>query len=747
MPQPRPQLALTDISGARRAPAPGADDRLVDLAISGMTCASCVGRVERALSALDGVSASVNLATQQARVTAGPHVSDQNLIDSVAATGYGARLVTDTAQRSDEVPLVLRLAICVVLGVPVIAMSMVPAFQIGGWEWFALILATPIVVWGAWPFHASAAINARHLASTMDTLVSIGVIAAYAWSVVSVLRGQGHLYLEVATAVTIFLLTGRTLEAGARTRSGAALRALAELGVHDVTVLRRGSSAETTIDIRDLVPGDLFVVRPGEKIATDGTVVDGESEIDQSMLTGEPEPVGVQAGDPVTGATVNGSGRLVVRAEQVGDATRLAQITRLVQDAQTGKAPVQRTADQVSAVFVPLVLILAALTLAAWLVGGGDPAQAFTAAVAVLIIACPCALGLATPVALLAGTARGAERGILVRGPQVLETARRLDTIVFDKTGTLTHGRFDVAEVFAPSRSSAGEALELAAAVQAAGQHPLGAGIVAAARASSESGEPAPVSDFRSEPGMGVRGTVTASDGDTRKVRVGRPGWVALPDAAEPALTGELQTAVETAEMHGLTAVAVGWDGDVHAVIALQDMVRPDATNAVLQLRALGLRPMMLTGDNRGTAIAVAQQAGIAPDDVIAGVTPEQKLDTIRRLQQEGHRVAMVGDGVNDAAALAAADLGIAVGTGTDAALAAAGLTLMRSQLTAVPEAIQLSRRTLRIIRQNLVWAFGYNIAALPLAAAGLLNPMIAGGAMALSSLFVVLNSLRLRTT
>jgi len=754
-----------------------ADTRLVELKIGGMTCASCATRVERKLNRVDGVSATVNLVTELAQVTAPTTVSDADLVAVVEATGYTAALpepATGTPAIDadpDAGPadaLRPRLIVAVLLSVPVLLMSMLPALQFRGWQWLALLLATPVVTWSAWPFHRAAAINARHGAATMDTLVSIGVIAAYTWSLwalllggagelgmrmtVSLLPATAHtgdtpeLYLEIASTVTTFLLTGRYLEARARRSSGAALRALLDLSAKQVAVLRNSTGStdgtgstgtEVQVPIEQLRVGDLFVVRPGEQIGTDGEVLTGESDVDESMLTGEPLPVPVGPGSPVTGSCLNGSGRLVVRATRVGGATRLAQITRLVQDAQSGKAPVQRLADQVSAIFVPTVLVLSALTLAGWLLATGDPERAFTAAVAVLIIACPCALGLATPTALLVGTGRGAQLGILIRGPEVLERARRIDVVLLDKTGTLTHGRMSLAEVVTTDgqESTDGEdgegVLRLAAALENAGEHPIGRAIAAAGPI------PLPlVTSFRSVHGLGVEGDVEGT-----RVRVGRPSW-ALPGRTLPP---KLATAIEQAEAGGRTAVLVCWNDRAHGVLTLSDTLKPGAGPAVAQLRALGLRPILLTGDNARAAGAVAAAVGIEPADVIAGVLPEGKVDAVLRLQREGRRVAMVGDGVNDAAALAAADLGLAVGTGTDVAIAAGDVTLLRGEIGSVPQAVRLSRATLRTIRQNLGWAFGYNLAALPLAASGLLNPLIAGLAMAFSSVAVVSNSLRLR--
>ena len=749
--------------------------RRVELAIGGMTCASCATRVERKLNRMDGVSATVNLVTERAQVSAGPGVSDAELIRTVEATGYTAtRPDPSRYPAPEDLPtdvLRPRLVVAVGLSIPVLLVSMLPAAQFRGWQWVALVLTTPVVTWAAAPFHRAAAVNARHAAATMDTLVSLGVAVAYFWSLWALLFGGAgelglrmtvsllpataetgavpELYLEIAAVVTTFLLAGRYLEARARRDSGAALRALLDLGAKQVAVLR--DNLETRIPIEDLQVGDRFVVRPAEKIATDGEVVEGESDVDESMLTGEPLPVPVGPGSPVTGSGLNGSGRIVVRATRVGGDTRLAQITRLVQDAQSGKAPVQRLADQVSAVFVPVVLALAMLTLAVWLLATGDPERAVTAAVAVLIIACPCALGLATPTALLVGTGRGAQLGILIRGPVVLESARRIDVVVLDKTGTLTEGRMSLVDVVPAPGEDRDRVLRLAAAVEAAGEHPLGQAIAAA----GPSNLPA-VQGFRSVHGLGVIGEI-----EGERITVGRVGWAGVPAGRThrpesapqgpvvtrvlPVGTATLATAVDRAEAAGQTAVLVSVDDRPIGVLALADTLKASARPAITELRALGLRPVMLTGDNPRAAAAIAAEVGIDAADVIAGVLPEGKLDAVTRLQREGHRVAMVGDGVNDAAALAAADLGMAIGTGTDAAIEAGDITLVRGDVRSVPQAIRLSRSTLWTIRQNLGWAFGYNLAALPLAAFGLLNPLIAGLAMALSSVAVVSNSLRLR--
>jgi Cu+-exporting ATPase len=724
------------------APARQGAARDVELRIGGMTCAACAARVGKRLSRLDGVEAHVNLVTETAHVRAPASVSDDDLVRRVVETGYTARLVerrdpgagdpADGADDGEGSGYGPRLVVSAALGVPVVLVSMVPALRFEGWEPVVLALATPVATWGAWPFHRRALAGARHGTSSMDTLVSIGIVAAYVWSLVAIAAGAGMPYLEVAAAVTVFLLLGRHLEARARRRSGDAVRALLHLGAKDVAVLRGGT--ETRIPVTELHVGDRFVVRPGEKIATDGRVEEGESSVDASMLTGEPVPVDVGPGDAVTGATVNSHGRLVVTATRVGEQTQLARIARLVREAQSGRAPVQRLADRVSAVFVPVVLALAAVTTVAWLVAAGSPSRAFTAGVAVLIIACPCALGLATPTALLVGTGRGAQLGILIRGPQVLESARRVEVVVLDKTGTVTEGRMALAEVVPAPGEDADDVLRTAGAVEAASEHPVARAVVEGVRARPELGAPPAVTAFRSRHGLGVEGTV-----DGREVRVGRRTW--LDGEVNPLL----QAAVEHAEAAGRTVVLVAWDGTVRGALAVADTVRPTSAAAIARLTALGLRPVLLTGDNARAAAAVAAQVGIEPGDVVAGVLPEGKVDAVRRLQRSGRRVAMVGDGVNDAAALAAADLGLALGSGTDAAIEAADLTLVRGDLHAAADAVELSRATLRTIRQNLGWAFGYNVAALPLAAAGVASPVIAGAAMAFSSVAVVLNSLRLR--
>src|SRR4051794_26677880 len=710
---------------------------VIELAIGGMTCAACASRVEKKLNRLDGVSATVNYATEKARVSYPEGVTPADLIATVEKTGYTAAVpaaVPPEATTAD--PLWTRLWVSVALAVPVVAVSMVPALQFTNWQWLALTLTAPVVVYGGWPFHPAAATHLRHGASTLDTLGAGGTLAALGWSLWALLfgtagepgmrhpfsltaggDGASSLYLETAAGVTVFLLAGRYFEARSRRRAGAALRALLELGARDVAVLQGGT--EIRVPVGRLAVGDRFVVRPGEKIATDGVVDEGSSAVDASLVTGESVPVEVGPGAVVVGGTVNAGGRLTVRATRVGADTQLAQMARLVEDAQNGKAAVQRLADRVSGVFVPIVVALAIGTLGFWLGAGAGPTAAFTAAVAVLIIACPCALGLATPTALLVGTGRGAQLGILIKGPEVLESTRRVDTVVLDKTGTVTTGRMTLVDVVAGPEHDRAEILRIAAAVEAASEHPVARAIVAAAP------EVPAVDAFGNLAGVGVSGVV-----DGRTVQVGRSTLFADVPFAAPDRG---------------TAVFVGWDGRAHGMLVVADTVKPTSRQAVRDLRALGLRPILLTGDNEAVARAVAAEVGIAAADVIAGVLPAGKVDVVKRLQADGRVVAMVGDGVNDAAALAGADLGIAMGTGSDVAIEASDLTLMRGDPLAAVDAIRLSRRTLRIIRSNLFWAFAYNVAAIPLAAAGLLNPMIAGAAMALSSVFVVTNSLRLR--
>ncbi|MEV3849312.1 heavy metal translocating P-type ATPase [Streptomyces microflavus] len=809
-------MASTAAAGTPAANATGAE-----LMIGGMTCASCAARVEKKLNRMDGVTATVNYATEKARVTFAAGLELADLVATVEKTGYTARPIApsernperkpegkpegkpggkptpeqgpapeqgpgqrprpepgpeyrqEPEQANDPAPtpadvsaaaaeaeqaaslaaLRQRLIVSAVLSVPVVLLAMVPALQFDNWQWLSLTLAAPVVVWGGLPFHRATWTNLRHGAATMDTLVSMGTLAAFGWSLWALFLGDAGMpgmrhgfdltvsradasstiYLEVAAGVITFILLGRYLEARAKRKSGAALRALMHLGAKDVTVLRSGTEVRVRAD--RLVVGDRFVVRPGEKIATDGTVVEGSSAVDASMLTGESVPVEVATGDSVTGATINAGGRLVIEATRIGSDTQLARMARLVEDAQNGKAAAQRLADRISAVFVPIVIALALGTLGFWLGSGAGPTAAFTAAVAVLIIACPCALGLATPTALMVGTGRGAQLGILIKGPEVLETTRRVDTIVLDKTGTVTTGKMTLLAVHTSDGTDENDVLRLAGALEHSSEHPI-AQAVAAGAVARLGGAPLPTpEDFANIPGLGVQGVV---DGHT--VLVGRPRLLA--DAGID-LPPELAAALAESQEQGRTAVAVAWDGEAHGVLGVADAVKDGSAAAVAQLRALGLRPVLLTGDNRAVADAVAREVGI--DEVYAEVMPEGKVGVVKRLQAEGRSVAMVGDGVNDAAALATADLGLAMGTGTDAAIEASDLTLVRGDLKVTADAIRLSRRTLSTIRGNLVWAFGYNVAALPLAASGLLNPMIAGAAMAFSSVFVVTNSLRLR--
>lgn len=729
----------------------------IELSIGGMTCAACAARIEKKLNRMAGVSATVNFATEKARVTYPSTVAPEELVATIEAAGYSATLPKtrgpDPADHDPLVALRRRLVVAVALTVPVVGISMVPALQFPYWQWLLLLLATPVVTWGAWPFHKAAWTNLRHGTATMDTLISLGVLAAFGWSLYALFfggagepgmtmeftllpsreSGAKDVYLEVAAAVTMFILAGRYIEARAKRRSGAALRALLELGAKEVAVLRDG--VETTIPVDQLAVGDEFVVRPGEKIATDGVVVRGTSAVDAALLTGESMPVEVGPGDTVVGATVNVGGRLVVRATRVGAETHLAQMARLVEEAQHGKAAVQRLADRISAVFVPVVVVLSIVTLVVWLARGASAEAAFTAAVAVLIIACPCSLGLATPTALMVGTGRGAQLGILIKGPEMLESTRRVDTVVLDKTGTITSGRMSLVEVVPAAGESAEELLRLAGAVEEGSEHPIGRAIATGAR-ERIGGLLPEVQDFKNTEGWGVAGRV-----DGRTVTVGRRDW--LPVSGP--IPADLAEAADAAERQGRTPVWVAWEGRPRGVVVVADTVKPTSAAAIAHLRKLGMRPVLLTGDNARAAAAVAAQVGIPAEDVIADVRPADKVAVIRRLQGEGRVVAMVGDGVNDAAALAQADLGLAMGTGTDVAIEASDLTLVRGDLRAAVDAIRLSRATLRTIKGNLFWAFAYNVAAIPLAAVGLLSPLIAGAAMAFSSVFVVTNSLRLR--
>ncbi|WP_239404911.1 cation-translocating P-type ATPase [Frankia sp. Cj3] len=747
----------------------------IDLSIGGMTCASCAARIEKRLNKIDGVTAAVNYATERARVVYPGRLTTAALIAEVEKAGYRASVPqpetrrparpgntaaraageTGAAAEMDQTgPLRARLVSCTALSLPVLLLAMVPALQFDNWQWLSLALAAPVVLGGGLPFHHAAWRNLRHGAVTMDTLISTGTLAAFGWSLYALFLGHAgdrgmtmrftllatrdsaanSIYLEAAAVVTTFILAGRYFEARAKRRAGAALRSLLELGAKDVAVLRDGR--EQRVPVERLAVGDRFVVRPGEKIATDGVVEEGASAVDASMLTGESVPVDVTVGDAVTGATLNASGRLLVRATRVGADTRLAQMAKLVVDAQSGKAAVQRLADRVCAVFVPFVIILAVATLTVWLALGAGVATAFTAAVAVLIVACPCALGLATPTALLVGSGRGAQLGILIKGPEVLESTRRIDTVVLDKTGTVTTGRMNLVDLVLAPGTDPDEVLRLVGAVEDASGHPIGQAIARAARERlGDLPAMADVADFTALGGLGVRAVVAG-----HTVVAGRRGLLAEESLRVP---DELQLAARAAEEAGRTPVFAGWDGAARAVLVVADTVKPTSADAVRGLRALGLTPVLLTGDNTRAARAVAGQVGI--DEVIAEVLPTDKADVVSRLRAQGRVVAMVGDGANDAAALACADLGLAMGTGTDAAIEAGDLTLVRGDLRAAVDAIRLARRTLAIIKGNLFWAFAYNIAALPLAAAGLLNPLIAGAAMALSSLFVVSNSLRLR--
>ncbi|GAA2832296.1 Cu+-exporting ATPase [Leucobacter komagatae] len=736
----------------------------VELEIGGMTCASCANRIEKKLNKLDGVVATVNYATEKAKVTVPEGYDPALLIAEVEKTGYtavmpepkGAKKDTKSGDGNDAEDAELtslrhRLIGSIVLTVPVIAMAMIPALQFTYWQWASLALAAPVIVWAAWPFHKAAWVNLKHGAATMDTLISMGTSAAFLWSLYALFfgtagvpgmthpfeftlapsDGAANIYLEVGAGVTMFILAGRYFEKRSKKQAGAALRALLELGAKEVAVLRGG--VETKIPVEDLRVGDEFVVRPGEKIATDGTVVSGTSAVDASMLTGEAIPVEVAEGDTVTGATTNVGGRLVVRTTRIGSDTQLAQMAQLVEDAQTGKAEVQRLADRISGVFVPIVIVVAAVTLGGWLGAGFPVSAAFTAAVAVLVIACPCALGLATPTALLVGTGRGAQMGVLIKGPEVLESTRKVDTVVLDKTGTVTTGKMTLVDVVTEPGSDRAELLRLAGALEDASEHPIAQAI--AKGATQEVGTLPVVEGFANIEGKGVQGVV-----DGHAVLVGRDSLLAEWSLQ---LSGELAATKARAEGEGKTVVAVGWDGKARGILVVADTVKDTSVEAIRQLKALGLSPVLLTGDNEAVARHIAAEVGI--DEVIAEVLPQDKVDVVQRLQAEGKVVAMIGDGVNDAPALAQADLGLAMGTGADVAIEASDITLVRGDLRSAVDAIRLSRKTLGTIKTNLFWAFAYNVAAIPVAALGMLNPMLAGAAMALSSVFVVGNSLRLR--
>ena len=736
----------------------------VELEIGGMTCASCAMRIEKKLNKLEGVVATVNYATEKAKITVPDGYDPAVLIAEVEKTGYSAALPAPKGKRNDGAAagdaddadpelrsLRNRLIGAIVLTVPVIAMAMIPALQFTYWQWASLALAAPVILWAAWPFHKAAWTNLKHGAATMDTLISMGTSAAFLWSLYALFfgtagtpgmthpfefalapsDGAANIYLEVGAGVTMFILAGRYFEKRSKKQAGAALRALLELGAKEVAVLRGG--VETKIPVEDLQVGDEFIVRPGEKIATDGVVVSGTSAVDASMLTGEAVPVEVAEGDAVTGATTNVGGRLVIRATRIGSDTQLAQMAQLVEDAQTGKAEVQRLADRISGVFVPIVIVIAFVALGGWLGAGFPVTAAFTAAVAVLVIACPCALGLATPTALLVGTGRGAQMGVLIKGPEVLESTRKVDTVVLDKTGTVTTGKMTLVGVFTEDRTDRAELLRLAGALEDASEHPIAQAI--AKGATQEVGALPTPEDFTNIEGKGVQGIV-----DGHAVLVGRDSLLA---EWSQQLSRELASTKARAESEGKTVVAVGWDGQARGILVVADTVKPSSAEAIAQFTAIGLTPILLTGDNEAVARQIAAEVGI--EEVIAEVLPKDKVDVVTRLQREGKVVAMIGDGVNDAPALAQADLGLAMGTGADVAIEASDITLVRGDLRSAVDAIRLSRKTLGTIKTNLFWAFAYNVAAIPVAALGMLNPMLAGAAMALSSVFVVGNSLRLR--
>ncbi len=724
---------MTAPAGATTTPATDGRER-VELAITGMTCASCAARIEKRLNKLAGVAATVNFASEHAAVAFDPaQVRVEDLIGAVEAAGYGAALPEAVTEEDPARPYRVRLLVAAVLTVPLVVFAWAGAARPPGWEWVSLVLATPVVAYAGWPFHRAAAVNARHGVATMDTLVSVGTLAAWTWSTVVVLAGLStSVYFDTAGAITALILLGRYLEARAKRRSGEAIRALLELGAKEAHVLRDGT--EVLVPVEQLAVGDRIVVRPGEKVATDGVVAEGTSAVDQSMLTGESVPVEVGPGDAVAGATVNTSGRLVVEATRVGSATALAQITRLVAEAQAGKAPVQRLADRVSAVFVPVVVAVSVLTLVGWLaVGGAATTAAFTAAVAVLVIACPCALGLATPTAIMVGTGRGAQLGIVIKGPEVLEQTRQVTTVVLDKTGTLTEGRMAVSALVPADDVDEAELLRLAAGAEDASEHPIARAVAGYGR--ERLGTLPPVESFSARAGLGIEAVV-----DGHGVVIGRPGLLADWGVS---LSTRLTAEADRLEAAGSTVVGVAWDGEARGLVAVADRVKPTSRRAVADLRALGLTPVLLTGDNERTARAVAAEVGI--DRVLADVLPEDKAAEVARLQEAGEVVAMVGDGVNDAPALARADLGLAIGTGTDVAIEASDITLVAGDLRAAADAIRLSRRTLRTIEGNLFWAFGYNVVAIPLAVAGVVSPIVAAAAMAFSSVFVVTNSLRLR--